>query len=158
MIDAACQDGTSTQVITMVLDIVNNASTALPLSQVTLRYWFKPEAVTDALVLSVDYATIPAASVASKFVTVSPARVGANAYLEIGFAPTAPTLALFSDSGQIQLRIQTAGFTTLDSNQVGDYSFQNCGTAQSPNQPPYNPAPTITGYIDGVLAFGSEPG
>ena len=158
VIDAACQDGTNPKQGKVVVDVVNNASTGLPLSQVTFRYWFQLGETTDPPLLTVDYSILMSTTITSKFVAVSPARAGANEYFEIGFTSKAPTLALFSDSGQIQLRFNAMNFAAMFlSDQTTDYSFQPCPTGATPNNPPYNPSQHITGYINGVLVFGTEP-
>lgn len=158
VIDAACQDGTNPKQGKVVVDVVNNASTGLPLSQVTFRYWFQLAETTDPPSLTVDYAMLPSSTITSKFVAVSPARTGANEYFEVGFTSKAPTLALFSDSGQIQLRFNATNFSGMFlGDQTMDYSFQACPAGASPNVPPYNPNPHITGYINGVLVYGTEP-
>jgi hypothetical protein len=158
VIDAYCQSGTSTQAITVYIDVLNNSTTQLALNSVTLRYWFTMGAITDMPKLEINYAVIGSGVITSKFVAVSPAVTGANEYLEIGFMKTAPTLALFSDSGQIQLAFHSTGYSSMFApSQAMDYSFQKCGAGQAANSAPFNPAPTITGYIDGVLAYGTEP-
>jgi hypothetical protein len=160
VIDAYCQSGTSTQAITVYIDVLNNSTTQLALNSVTFRYWYTMGAIaaTDTPKLEINYAVIGAMAITSKFVAVSPAVTGANEYLEVGFTKTAPTLALFSDSGQIQLAFHSTGYSSMFSPmQAMDYSFQKCGAGQSANTAPFNPAPTITGYIDGVLAYGTEP-
>ncbi len=158
VIDAACQDGSNPKQGKVVVDVVNNASTALPLSQVTFRYWFQLGETTDPPALAVDYAVRVSSFITSKFVAVSPPRAGANEYFEVGFTSQAPTLALFSDSGQIQLRFYATEFSAIFlANQTADYSFQACPSGAIPNNPPYNPNPHITGYINGVLVYGTEP-
>ncbi|HVY40331.1 MAG TPA: cellulose binding domain-containing protein [Polyangia bacterium] len=158
VIDAACQDGTNPKQGKVVVDVVNNASTGLPLSQVTFRYWFQLGETTDPPLLTVDYAMLASSTITSKFVAVSPPRSGANEYFEVGFTSKAPTLALFSDSGQIQLRFNAMNFSAMFlGDQTMDYSFQVCPAGASPNVPPYNPNPHITGYINGVLVYGTEP-
>ncbi|MES1164120.1 MAG: cellulose binding domain-containing protein [Verrucomicrobiota bacterium] len=158
VVDAACQDGSNPKQGKVVVDVVNNASTGLPLSQVTFRYWFQLGETTDPPSLTVDYAMLATSAITAKFVTVSPPRTGANEYFEIGFTSKAPTLPLFSDSGQIQLRFNANGFSAMFlTDQTTDYSFQACPAGATANNPPYNLNPHITGYINGALAFGTEP-
>jgi len=157
VIDAACQLGTSKQEAKVVIDVVSNSSSPLPVNQVTLRYWFQATDMPPTPTFTVDYSmSVPSMMMTSKFVPVSPARPGANEYLEIGFTTTAPTLSLFSDTGQIQLRFANYS-VNLFVDQTQDYSFQACPAGATPNNPPYNPNPHITGYINGTLAFGTEP-
>lgn len=158
VIDAACQLGTSKQEAKVVIDVVNNSSSPLPLNQVTLRYWYQTNAMAPTPAFIVDYSmSVQSMMMTSKFVPVSPARAGANEYLEIGFTTAAPTLSLFSDTGQIQLRFANYGSVNVFVDQTQDYSFQACPAGATPNNPPYNPNPHITGYLNGTLAFGTEP-
>ncbi len=158
VIDAACQDGTNPKQGKVVVDVVNNASTGLPLSQVTFRYWFQLGETTDPPSLTVDYSMLASSTITSKFVAVSPARTGANEYFEVGFTARRRRWPLFSDSGQIQLRFNAMNFAAMFlPDQTTDYSFQPCPAGATPNNPPYNPSQHITGYINGVLVFGTEP-
>jgi hypothetical protein len=158
VVDAACQLGTSKQEAKVVIDVVNNSSSPLPLNQVTLRYWFQLTDMAPAPTFMVDYSmSVQMAMMTSKFVPVSPARAGANEYLEIGFTMAAPTLSLFSDTGQIQLRFANYGSVPVFVDQTQDYSFQACPAGATANNPPYNQNPHITAYINGTLAFGAEP-
>ncbi len=93
--------------------------------------------------------------ITSRFVSVSPPVAGANEYLEIGFSADAPTLTMFSDTGQIQLRFFGANnANSFDLDQTMDYSYRACGADASTS---FSNAPNITGYINGVLAWGTEP-
>ena len=44
--------------------------------------------------------------------------------------------------------------SSFDLDQPADYSYQACGDAAASA---FVSAPTITGYINGVLAWGKEP-
>ncbi len=45
----------------------------------------------------------------------------------------------------------------FDATQTSDHSFQACKAGQNPNAGAFSVAPTITAYVDGVLASGIEP-
>jgi endoglucanase len=154
-IAASCQSTPGTQTIRMSVDVVDGTLNALPLSTVTFRYWFVLGETTDPPVLGIDYAQVGASALTSQFVPVSPAVTGANEYLEIGFTDGAPTLSSFGDSGPINLQVHGMGYSTsFDLDQTADYSYQPCGDASATT---LVNAPTITGYINGVLAWGHEP-
>ena len=62
---------------------------------------------------------------------------------------------MFEDSGQIQLRFFGANnANSFDLDQTMDYSYRACGADASTN---FSNATHITGYINGVLAWGTEP-
>jgi Cellulose binding domain len=154
MVASYCQTGTSTTEIKVTVDVQDASITPLSLADVTFRYWFMIGG-SDAPMLSIDYAQIGSASITSKFVAVSPALTGANEYLEVGFTPSTPPLTLFGDTGQIQLHAHTASYSSFDPTPTSDYSYRPC--AAGDNGSTFASAPTITGYISGKLAWGTEP-
>jgi hypothetical protein len=156
-IASECQSGADTKTIHVTVDVSDGSLGALPLAAVTFRYWFVLEETTDPPQLSIDYAQMfqGGKGITSKFVAVSPAVTGANEYLEIGFSSDAPRLTMFEDSGQIQLRFFGANnANSFDLDQTMDYSYRGCGADASTG---FTNAPHITGYFNGVLAWGTEP-
>jgi hypothetical protein len=156
-IASECQSGADTKTIHVTVDVSDGSLGALPLAAVTFRYWFVLGETTDPPQLSIDYAQLfqNGKGITSKFVAVSPPVTGANEYLEIGFSADAPKLTMFEDCGQIQLRFFGANnANSFDLDQTMDYSYRGCGTDASTS---FTNAPHITGYINGVLAWGTEP-
>jgi hypothetical protein len=156
-IASECQSGADTKTIHVTVHVSDGSLGALPLAAVTFRYWFVLGETTDPPQLSIDYAQMfqGGKGITSKFVAVSPAVTGANEYLEIGFSSDAPKLTMFEDSGQIQLRFFGANNANgFDLDQTMDYSYRACGADASTD---FINAPHITGYINGVLAWGTEP-
>jgi endoglucanase len=153
-IASECQSGADTQTIRVTVDVSDGSIGALPLTAVTFRYWFVLGETTDPPQLMIDYAQVGMV-ITSQFVAVSPAVTGANEYLEVGFATGAPTLTMFDDTGQIQLRFFGANNdNSFDLDQTKDYSYRACGADASTA---FTNAPNITGYINGVLSWGTEP-
>jgi len=156
-IASECQTGADTKTIHVTVDVSDGSLGALPLAAVTFRYWFVLGETTDPPQLSIDYAQMfqGGKGITSRFVAVSPPVTGANEYLEIGFSADAPKLTMFEDSGQIQLRFFGANnAASFDLDQTMDYSYRACGADASTG---FTNAPHITGYINGVLAWGTEP-
>ncbi len=156
-IASECQSGADTKTIHVTIDVSDGSLGALPLTAVTFRYWFVLGETTNPPQLAIDYAQMfqGGTGITSKFVAVSPAVTGANEYLEIGFSTGAPTLTMFEDSGQIQLRFFGANNAdSFDLDQTMDYSYRACGADASTS---FTSATQITGYINGVLAWGTEP-
>ncbi|HTB61703.1 MAG TPA: cellulose binding domain-containing protein [Polyangia bacterium] len=156
-ITSECQTGADTKTIHVTVDVLDGSLAALPLTAVTFRYWFVLGETTALPQLAIDYAQMfqDGTGITSKFVGVSPAVTGANEYLEIGFAAGAPTLTGFADTGQIQLRFFGANNAdSFDLDQTMDYSYRACGADASAG---FSNASNITGYINGVLAWGTEP-
>jgi len=159
VVDTDCQSAASAQSIGLYLDVLNTSSTAIPLSQITFRYYFQLAETTDPPHLDIDYSTtVPSAAITAKFVAISPPVTGANEYMEVGFTATAGSLAALSDTGQIQLRLHAANYANpFDSMQTTDYSFQTCTAGRTANTAPFAQQTTITAYVNGVLASGIEP-
>jgi hypothetical protein len=159
VVDTECQSAGTPQSIGLYLDVLNTSSTAIPLSQITFRYYFQVAETTDPPHLDIDYAmTVPIADITAKFMAISPAVTGANEYMEVGFAAAAGSLQALSDTGQIQLRVHATNYANpFDSMQTTDYSFQTCAAGRTANTAPFAQQTTITAYVNGVLASGTEP-
>ena len=127
--------------------IVNNAQSAAPYNQLTMRYWITPENYTGAMGLFVDYAQIGASKVIMKYVPVANPRVGALGYIEYSFNPSAGSIIGGANSGEIQSRFANTDFTNFD--EQNDHSY---GSTNS-----YVDAPMITLYKKGELVWGTEP-
>ncbi|HVV17646.1 MAG TPA: cellulose binding domain-containing protein [Polyangia bacterium] len=157
-IDTYCE-AASTKQLNLYVDVLNMMQTALPLSQVTFRYWFTMGAIADTPTMDIFYSmSVPTSAITFKYVAVTPAVTGANEYLEVGFTSSAPSLKLLTDSGQIQIGLHGSAYTDgFDPNSTADYSFQACAGGATANGPPFTAAPTITAYVNGTLAWGTEP-
>ncbi|MBT8225577.1 MAG: glycoside hydrolase family 9 [Dactylosporangium sp.] len=127
------------------LDLVNTGTTAVDLTDVTVRYWYTRDN-TVGQTYSCDYAVLGCANVTGTFAEVSPARTGADAYLQLAF--TSGSVGPNSRSGQIQSRFFHNDWTQYT--QTGDYSFDASKT--SPSDWTH-----VTVYHNGVLIWGAEP-
>lgn len=129
------------------LRVVNSGTSSVPLSSVTLRYWFTHDNGAATYSLNCDYAGMGCANVTRKVVTVSPARAGADRYLEVGFTASAGSVAAGATSGPIQLRINKTDWSAFD--ELNDHSR---GGSTSFADWPY-----VTAYVNGVRVWGNEP-
>jgi len=129
--------------------IFNTGTTSVPLSSLTMRYWFTNEAPTDPLIFECDYALVDCGNIASTFVTLPAPVTKADTYLQIGFSAAAGSIAPGQSSGEIQIRIHHmnwSNFITTDSYSfISDPSFV------------YKDTQTVTLYLNGVLIWGVEP-
>src|SRR5215471_1103640 len=129
--------------------IINSGASAVPLSSLTMRYWFTNEAPTDPLVFACDYALVNCSNITPKFVALPSPATKANTYLQIGFTAAAGSIAPGQSSGEIQTRIHHvnwSNFITTDSYSfISDPSFV------------YKDTQTVTLYRNGVLIWGTEP-
>jgi cellulose binding protein with CBM3 domain len=130
--------------------IVNGGSTSVPLSSVTMRYWFTNEAPSDPLTFACDYAQVSCSNITAKFVNLSPAIPGkANMYLEIGFTAGAGSIAPGGDTGEIQTRVHHANWSNFNTTET--YSFISDPSFV------YKATQTVTLYVNGNLVWGTEP-
>jgi cellulose binding protein with CBM3 domain len=128
---------------------INTGTDSVPLSSLTMRYWFTNETPADPLVFECDWAQVSCANITSKFVVLSSPATKANTYLEIGFKPAAGSLAPGQGTGEIQTRIhhvRWSEFITTDTYSfISDPSFV------------YKDTQTVTLYLAGALVWGVEP-
>jgi hypothetical protein len=128
------------------LKLYNMGMTAIPLPEMTIRYWFTRDTAV-AQTAWCDFATINAANITLSLVAVSPARTGADYYLQVGFATAAGNLAAGANTGNIQTRFSKNDFSNY--NEVGDYSYTGSTTFMTTMK--------VTVYRLGVLVYGTEP-
>ena len=133
--------------ITAQFNIKNNGASAASLSGLKLRYYFTKEGAA-GLSFFVDYAAVGSSNVGGAFAAVSPAKPGADTYLEISFGPGAGSIAPGGQSGDIQIRAAKTDWSNFD--QSDDYSFLA-------TQSSYADWTHATLYENGALVWGTEP-
>jgi len=129
--------------------IVNGSTSAVPLTSVTMRYWFTNEHPADPLVFECDWAQVSCGNVSGKFVTLATPVSGANTYLEISFKAGAGSLAAGQNTGEIQTRVHHVNWSNFDTTKT--YSFISDPSFV------YKDTQTVTLYQNGALAWGVEP-
>jgi cellulose 1,4-beta-cellobiosidase len=130
--------------------ITNSGTTAVPLTSLTMRYWFTNEAPADPLVFECDWAQVGCGNISARFLALSSPTSQANMYLEISFkAGAGGSLAPGRNTGEIQTRVHHSNwsnFTTTESYSfISDPSFV------------YKDTQTVTLYQAGTLVWGTEP-
>ena len=139
----------SAQWVYATMRITNDGTTAIPLSDLTLRYWYTYD--TTPVVAQADMCTYsqPAAlcgSLIRSWVPVTPAKANADFYYQIGFAAAAGNLnaGAATEFGIAFHKNDWTNFT-----QTNDYSY-NAATA-------FTTTTKVTVYRVGALAYGTEP-
>jgi len=137
----------STSTISNQVELVNNGTSPVPLSGLTVRYWFTEDG-TGTLTYACDYAPVGCANVTGTFGTVSPAVTGADHYLQLSFGSGAGSLAPGASTGGIQNRVYQSSFASMT--QTNDYSFNAADSKFTPNA-------AIIVYYNGTLIYGTAP-
>lgn len=137
----------TTQSFQPMLSVVNNGTAAVPLSSVTVRYWFTSDGGSSTFTTNCWYAVVSCANVTQSVVAV-PAVTGADHYLQVGFTAAAGSLAAGASTGQIQNGVNKSDWSNFT--QTNDYSFNAADTAWTANT-------TVTVYVNGTLVWGTEP-
>ena len=143
------------QFVTINVHVTNVGTNAVPLSELTVRYWYTLDDSTNpAQTANCDYSFLtgscaPIVFGSSSFVAVSPLRVNADHYFQFGFTTAAGSLAASGGTtSDMQLRWNKNNFTNFT--QTNDYSY-NASTSA------WTTTTAVTVYRNGVLVYGTEP-
>ena len=136
----------TTNELYMDFQLVNTGTSAITLSNVTMRYYYTEDGA-QAQTFYCDYASVGTSNVTGTFVTMNPTKTNADTYLQIGFTSGAGSIAADA-SVSIQTRASKSDWSNYT--QTNDYSFNATATT-------YVDWTKTTGYISGALQWGTEP-
>lgn len=132
------------------VELTNIGATSIPLSRITLDYWYTWEGTSGVgQVWQCTFATGvtgSCGSVTGVFAPVTPARAGADHYFQLGFSAAAGTLVAGA-TVDIGPGFHKDDFSSFS--QAGDYSY-NGSTVYAVNT-------KVTAYFDAALIYGIEP-
>ncbi|MFJ3623556.1 cellulose binding domain-containing protein [Streptomyces iakyrus] len=129
------------------LEVFNDTGKPLPLSDVTLRYWFTADGSASYAFNCVN-AVFGCSNVAGRIVAMDKPTDTADHYLEVRFTAAAGDLKPGANSKGIDLQLFRTDHKKLK--QSDDRSFDAEMTS-------YKEAENVTAYKRGVLAWGEEP-
>ncbi|WP_333767599.1 cellulose binding domain-containing protein, partial [Streptomyces sp. IBSBF 2435] len=130
------------------LEVTNTGTGSVPLSRVTVRYYFKSDGPGVTYRFACSWAVKGCANVTGTFGALANPTATADRYLEVGFTAGAGSLAPGQNTGDLQLRFYRADWQTLT--QSDDYSFNGAQTA-------YANWPKLTVQDAGALVYGTAP-
>ena len=142
---SAAKDSPVTSSISTTVELRNEGNVAVPLQELTVRYWFTSE-TSQPLNIYVDWAQLGAQNIDRKVVRLTTPVAGADSYAELGFKSNLPSLSPSSSTGDIVFRLVKPDFSLL--NQTNDYSSGPVNKVENPR---------ITVYRNGYLIYGTEP-
>ena len=131
--------------IRATLQLVNRSTAAVPLGEISVRYWFTAEGI-DAFQQWCDYAAVDARTVTLTVGKPDKPVAGADHFIEVRFK--AGVLQPGQATGDIQLRVAASDWSGFD--QSDDHSFAPAVTTLTD-------APRITLHRDGKTIWGIEP-
>ncbi len=132
------QTGETASQIKPLLNVINNTPSTVPLSDITLRYYYTKEGTTPEE-FHVDYAVIGSSYVNGSF---------GDGYFQVGFTASAPSLEPGSSTGELQIRVNKSDYSAYT--QSNDYSYDGTKTA-------YADWDHIGVFRNGVLVWGVVP-
>jgi hypothetical protein len=124
------------------LIVYNTSAASIPLTELTMRYWYTSEVGSNE-VCEPDYVAMGPENIETRFLGTGPDHC-----IEIGFTSGAGGLSSSSDTGPIQMRIHDADWQYYD--QSDDYSFDPVVTD-------FTKYDRVTLYHNGGLIRGTEP-
>ena len=130
------------------LEVIGTSQKAVPLSDVTLRYYFTADGAS-AYGADCVQTRVGCSNITERIGTLADPVPTADHYLQIGFASGAGTLTPGGTSEGIGLQLYRLDHKEL--NQANDRSFD----AQDAD---YTPSKLVAAYIRGALVWGEEPG
>ena len=145
-------DPTGTQWITTALQIKNNGTTAVPLSDLTVRYWYTYDTTpVVAQASGCNYTFTPPGNCTNinfngPWTAVSPAKTGADFYYQVGFAAAAGNLNS-GTTAEFQVQFHKNDWTNFT--QSNDYSYNGSTSFATTTK--------VTVYRLGTLVYGTEP-
>lgn len=147
--------------------ISNNGTMPQALSDLTLRYWFTAEGVTNftAHMYYAALSTITSSTIAETFVPLSststpPATAKADTYMELSFMATAGSIPPMASTNDIQLEFNDSSYQATET-ETNDYSYTGTDTqsnCEGQNNVLTCQTMTITLYRNGKIVWGNEPG
>ncbi|NEW09337.1 cellulase family glycosylhydrolase [Paenibacillus sp. SYP-B3998] len=126
-------------------NIKNNGTTAVNLSDLSIRYYFTKDG-TQAMNSWIDWAQVGGANIQRTFVSTT--GTNTDTYVELSFTSGVGSIPAGGQSGDIQLRMSKTDWSNF--NESNDYSFDGAKTS-------YTNWDKVTLFQNGTLVWGIQP-
>ncbi|GGI46489.1 hypothetical protein GCM10008018_17350 [Paenibacillus marchantiophytorum] len=126
-------------------NIKNNGTTAVNLSDLSIRYYFTKDG-TQAMDSWIDWALVGGTNIQRTFVSAT--GTNTDTYVELSFTSGAGSIPAGGQSGDIQLRMSKTDWSNF--NESNDYSFDGTKTS-------YTNWDKVTLFQNGALVWGIQP-
>ncbi|PZD96207.1 endoglucanase [Paenibacillus sambharensis] len=127
--------------------IVNTGDKAIPLSELTIRYYYTLDGGQPQQ-FNCDWAAVGCAHLSGSFTKMFNSSDGSDHYMEVSFSANAGSLPAGGHTGEMQLRINKSDWSNY--NEADDYSFGPAITS-------FTDWSKITLHRNGQLVWGLEP-
>ncbi len=121
------------------LILANTGNKGAALDRIRLRYWFTPDTEAE-LRYAIDYSQLASSGITGSFVD--------GRYFEVTFASALGQLAALSSTGEMRFRLFKQDWSNFD--ETDDHSYPGLVREYTDNG-------RVTAYLDGALAWGTEP-
>jgi len=128
-------------------EVVNNTSSAIPYTQLTLRYYFTADANV-SYTFACAWAVVGCSNITGTVYSLPTPTATADHYLQLSFTSYAGSLAAGANSGDMELRLYRSDWQNV--NQANDYSFNAADTS-------YTSWNHVTAYQNNALVWGTDP-
>ena len=128
--------------------IVNEGSAAIPLSELTIRYWYSREG-TASESSNCYWAQVGCGNILRSNTALATPSQGATHSFDVGFTGGAGQLPAGANTGEMKLQFHKSDWSPYDEN--NDLSYDPARTT-------WGDATNVALYRNGVLVWGKEPG
>lgn len=132
--------------IKAIFNIINDSPMSVPLSELSIRYWYTLEGGEQPQAFFCDYALVGAGNVHGAF--AAKAGVMADHYMEVTFTAADTLQPNGGQSGEAQARWNKTNFSMMD--ESNDYSYDS-------TKANFADWDKVTLYHNGALIWGIEP-
>ncbi|MGI4862597.1 MAG: beta strand repeat-containing protein [Janthinobacterium lividum] len=146
VLNASRDAATSTQYLSLQLQVRNTGNVPVNYGDVKVRYYFTRDGAT-SVVPQVDYAKLGASNISLRVVNLAAPVSGADAYLEVTFSAALGVFYPRTSTDDILVKLRKDNYQAFD--QSNDYTFSGSTMLMV--------SPRFPAYLSNALVFGTPP-